>query len=335
MTGQQFRHEDDVADFLRERGIVAATERVRVEALGGGVSNLVFAARADSGGYVVKQSLGRLRVADEWLAPRERTLTEAAAMRLVQGLTPAAVPRLVDCDETRFALVMTLVPAGWTDWKSRLLAGHTEQWAARELGSTLARWHSATADGRGVPTQFADPAAFVALRVDPYHREVMRRRPELAGPMQELVEQMLHRRACLVHGDFSPKNVLIGDDGLWVTDFEVAHLGDPAFDTAFLVTHLLLKSVHRPAATHQYLACAKAFLAAYQEAVDPALASPGGYLSRQVGGLLAARVDGKSPAEYLTARDGALVRDLAAALLTRPAADPDEMWSRLPWTGQT
>ncbi|MGS2619570.1 phosphotransferase [Micromonospora sp. LZ34] len=328
---QLLRHEREVIDFLRDRGIVTATERVLVKALGGGVSNLVFAASAESGRYVVKQSLARLRVADEWLAPRERTLTEAAAMRLAHEITPHAVPQLVDCDETRYALVMRLAPTDWTDWKSRLLSGRAEEWAARELGSTLARWHSATAGARGVPAQFADPAAFVALRVDPYHREVMRRRPELAEPVGHLVEQMLERRRCLVHGDFSPKNVLVGRDALWVTDFEVSHLGDPAFDVGFLITHLLLKSVHRPAATDRYHACAIAFLEAYQECLDPGLAFPPGYLSRHIGCLLAARVDGKSVAEYLTEGERALVRNIAAAMLRRPVDHPDEIWEQLTW----
>ncbi|MBM0224257.1 phosphotransferase family protein [Micromonospora sp. ATA51] len=224
---------------------------------------------------------------------------------------------------------MGLAPDGWEDWKFRLLAGHAEEWAARELGSTLARWHSATAGGRGVPEQFADATAFVALRVDPYHREVMRRRPELANPVGLLVEEMLQRPSCLVHGDFSPKNVLVGRDALWVTDFEVAHLGDPAFDVGFLVTHLLLKSVHWPAAIDRYHACATAFLRAYQEGLDPAITLSPEYLSRHVGCLLAARVDGKSVAEYLTGDQRALVRDLATALLSRPADDPDEIWQHL------
>ena len=329
MPGELLRDEGEVAGYLRERGIVTAAERLEVWALGGGVSNLVFAARADSGGYVVKQSLERLRVADEWLAPRERTLTEATAMRLAHGITPHAVPPLVDCDEERYARVMGLAPDGWQDWKSRLLAGHADAWVARELGSTLARWHSATAGGQGVPDRLADTAAFIALRVDPYHLEVMRRRPELAEPVGHLVEQMPRRPACLVHGDFSPKNVLVGRDALWVTDFEVAHLGDPAFDVGFLLTHLLLKSVHRPAASGGYRTCAAEFLRAYQEGLDPALAFPPDHLARHVGCLLAARVDGKSVAEYLTEGERAVVRDVAAAMLGRPAGHPDEMWEHL------
>lgn len=329
MDRPMLREPGDVSEFLRERGVVSATEEVRVRALVGGVSNLVFAVRADSGRYLVKQSLDRLRVADEWLAPRERTVTEAAAMRLAESITPHVVPHIVDCDESRYALVMTLAPDGWRDWKSRLLGGDAAAWVAAELGSALARWHSATIGGRDVPPRFADPAAFVALRVDPYHREVMRRRPELAVDVGSLVDEMLDRRVCLVHGDFSPKNILVGPDALWVTDFEVAHLGDPAFDVAFLMTHLLLKAVHRPSAGRRYQACASAFLAAYRGGVNPALAMPAEYLSRHIGCLLAARVDGKSPAEYLGDGERVLVRELATGLLTRPVTDPEQLLHRI------
>lgn len=127
--------------------------------------------------------------------------------------------------------------------------------------------------------------------------------PDLARPLNLLIDTMAGRRQCLVHGDFSPKNVLVGlpERRFWIIDFEVAHYGDPAFDIAFLLTHLLLKSLHRPADQAAYDRCVRAFLSAYTAAITSALEPDMGYVFRHVGGLLTARVIGKLPAEYLTA----------------------------------
>ena len=77
-------------------------------------------------------------------------------------------------------------------------------------------------------------------------------------------------------------------------DWEIVHRGDPAFDVAFLLNHLLLKTIHRPASRNDYEACGAAFLDAYGQDLDLA------YVLGLVGCLMLARVDGKSPAEYLT-----------------------------------
>ena len=136
--------------------------------------------------------------------------------------------------------------------------------------------------------------SFEAQRVDPYLRMIQRRHPELADRIGAYVERLLGTTECVVHGDYSPKNVLVGDDGLWVIDWEVVHRGDPTFDLAFMLNHLLLKSIHRPQGREGYEACGRAFLEAYGRDVDMP------YVLGLVGCLMLARVDGKSPAEYLT-----------------------------------
>lgn len=154
------------------------------------------------------------------------------------------------------------------------------------------------------------------MRLDPYHRTVAARHPDCAPAVLAVVDAMLTTRRALVHGDYSPKNVLAGSGGCWVIDFEVAHYGDPAFDVAFLTCHLLLKAVRRPVALPAYQACAAAFLAAYGGDVDLA----------HLGCLLLARVDGTSPAGYLDTGQEAVVRRFGRALLLDPAPD---VWRRL------
>ena len=318
-----------VGEHLVERGVVPAHTEVAAVELGGGVSNVVLGVEADSRQFVVKQALSRLRVADEWLAKRERAVTEAVALDVAGRVTPDAVPAVHDVDPATCVIVIDRAPADWVDWKQNLLVGQVDLEVAARLGYLLATWHGLDAS---TMSALDDPEAFEQLRTDPYYRTVARRIPELAPAIDALLGRMAGTPRCFVHGDFSPKNVLVGRDGLWVIDFEVAHLGDPAFDVAFLTTHLILKAVHRAAERTAYARAAEQFWGAYlADATD----LPGGtsHVLQHVGALLVARVDGKSPAEYLTSPEGTLVRRLGRGLLTEPARSLDEVWMRLAEAG--
>ena len=215
------------------------------------------------------------------------------------------MPRVLDLDAQSFTLVMEAAPESWRPWKALLLEGEADPAVATRLGVLLAVVHSADAD-------IGSAESFEAQRVDPYLRTIQRRHPDLAGPIGAYIERLLATRLCLVHGDYSPKNVLVGDEGLWVIDWEVVHRGDPAFDLAFLLNHLALKTIHRPDAREGYEACGEAFLEAYGRDVDMT------YVLGLVGCLMLARVDGKSPAEYLTEAERDRARSQGIALLSDP-----------------
>lgn len=322
--------ETSVVDYLAGRGLIDP-ETATARSLGGGVSNVVLAVEDGTRRLVLKQALPRLRVADEWLAPVDRVITEAVALELAADLTPDSVPPVLDRDAARHTLVLAQAPAEWADWKRRLLAGEVDNATADRLGTLLARWHSLTRDqtGRALPDRLADTKPFELLRVDPYHRTVARRAPEVAPAVLALVEEMADHRDCLVHGDFSPKNVLVGPrSGCWVIDFEVAHIGDPAFDLGFLLTHLTLKAVHRPAYASLYDGSVTAFVTAYDTHVAPPLRPRWDYVLRHVACLLLARVRGKSPAEYLTPADQGRAWRLGVDLLHDPPDEPDGLIQR-------
>jgi 5-methylthioribose kinase len=315
--------------YLVSRGLLAPTEAATVAELRGGVSSIVLAVSTPSRTMVVKQALPRLRVDDDWRAKRDRAVTEAAALRLAGSLTPGLVPHVLDADPEACALVIARAPAAWQPWKDLLLAGTADPELAGRLGSALASWHRGTLDDGGVRTRFSDHEAFEQLRVDPYYRTIQRRHPEVAEAVGTLADLMPARRRCLVHGDFSPKNVLAGTDGLWVVDWEVAHHGDPAFDIAFMVNHLLLKAIHRPRGRARYERCCDAFVSAYQAGVRGALSEEVPYVLGHVGCLMLARVDGKSPVEYLSAPERGRAWRLGLTLLLEPPADVGAAWRRL------
>jgi 5-methylthioribose kinase len=308
---------ETVGLYLVGRGIFEAADGLDVEELTGGIAGAVFAVRGEGKRVVVKQALERFRVSDEWLVPPERALTEARALELMARLAPSSVPRLLDSDPDAFALVMEEAPPHWRPWKALLLGGTADEGVATRLGELLAVLHSTDAD-------LGSAESFEAQRVDPYLRTIQRRHPALADRIGAYIERLLATTSCVVHGDYSPKNVLVGDDGLWVIDWEIVHRGDPMFDLAFLLNHLLLKAIHWPQAREGYKACGQAFLDTYGQEVEMP------YVLGLAGCLMLARVDGKSPAEYLTEAEREHARAAGIALLSEPARSLQEAWAGLP-----
>ena len=75
-------------------------------------------------------------------------------------------------------------------------------------------------------------------------------------------------RLVMVHGDVSPKNILLGPGGPVFLDAECACIGDPAFDLAFCLNHMLLKCLWNPAARASFHACFEALSNAYLAEVN-------------------------------------------------------------------
>ena len=323
-----------VAALLARIGMLAPGEAPMLELLTGGVSSLIVRATTSRGTVCVKKALARLRVASDWHAPVERSLAELAWLKLAAEIVPGAVPKVIGEDRVSMAFAMEFLdPVTHPVWKSQLRDGIIEAPTARSVADRLVRIHSATASRPELAGQFANDAQFHALRLEPYFAATAQRHPDRADALHALIATTRDSPLALMHGDVSPKNILVGPGGPVFLDAECACWGDPAFDLAFCANHLLLKCVWHPESTHRYIGCFDALVLRYLDGVN--WEAPERLEARSVrllAGMLLARIDGRSPVEYITVEsDREKVREFARARLVSPAESLAAMASQ--WTG--
>ena len=312
---------DAIREFLDRAGLVPAGEVPHFEPLTGGVSSDIWLVRAGSSTFCVKQALGRLRVAADWRADLSRNANEVRWLTAVGRFNAALVPAVLASDPAIAAFAMEyLLPDRHELWKTQLARGHVTPGTAATVGRELSTIHSAFARVPHAAVEFDTGESFYALRLEPYLVATARVHPDLAAVLESLVERTAGTPRTVVHGDISPKNILLGPRGPIFLDAECAWFGDPAFDLAFCLNHLLLKTLWVPSAESALMRSFEELTGAYLRGVDW---EPASELERRAATLLPAlflaRVDGKSPVEYLTddTSKGA-VRRIARALLQQP-----------------
>jgi len=324
----------DLIGPLRKMGLLNAGDSVRVTPLTGGVSSDISLVEAGPRRFCVKRALPRLKVAALWEAPIKRNAAEAAYMRAVERWLPDAVPRVLGEDsEAGWFAMDYLAPENHLLWKAQLLAGVADVDFAAAVGRDLGLIHAHSAVDRGVPTAFANDDTFEAIRIEPYLRATARAHPGLASRFDELARTTLTTKRALVHGDISPKNILRGPGGPVFLDAECAWFGDPAFDLAFCLNHLLLKGAREGADRRRYNAAFSALAGAYLARVDWESAREiEARAAALLPALFLARVDGKSPVEYLVHEsEREAVRRCATPLILDPPprlSDVAEAWER-------
>jgi aminoglycoside phosphotransferase (APT) family kinase protein len=324
----------DLEDFLIRNGLARPGEPQRWSVLSGGVSSDIWRVELPGRSICVKRALPKLRVQADWQAPPDRNLYEWRWFNAVRRWAPDAAPEPLAFDPDRRLLAMAfLEPEDHPLWKAELLAGRVEPAFAAAVGERLGAIHSASAREPALAAEFASDEGFFALRIDAYLLATARNRPEVAGEIEAIAARTADTHLALVHGDVSPKNILMGPKGPVFLDAETAWWGDPAFDLAFCLNHLLLKRLAVPHRGEELNESFRALTGAYLERVDW---EPRAGLEARAASLLPAlflaRVDGKSPVEYITFEDQCdLVRSTAIELLRRPPAALDDVraaWDR-------
>lgn len=304
---------NELQELLLRDGVASRTASWLL--LPGGVSSDVYRVEDAGRTFIVKRALPQLRVQQEWLADVSRNQFEQRYLQYVGAFLPHAVPRVLATGDGYF--VMEDLGPGFVNWKSQLLSGRGRPEDARVAGDILGQIHAHSYHDPVAARDFDCPKNFLQLRVEPYLLATARSHPIIAQRLRDEANRLLATREALVHGDFSPKNLLVGEKRVVVIDCEVAWYGDPAFDMGFLISHLLLKSGCQPK-IGDLAKMVEAFRQGYAEARGADFAYERQF-DRRVANLLPmlllARVDGKSPVEYLSARRREMVRKAAVDVI--------------------
>lgn len=317
---------------LARMGLVDDGDNLIVEMLPGGVSSNVLKISTGKHTFCLKQALPKLKVAKDWEAPVDRIFGEIDWLRAVDAIVPGAVPKILGVDRATGCFAMQFFPETvYRNWKSCLLEGEFDDGVASSLGSTLGRIHAATANREQIAKTFANDTNFYALRLEPYLAETARSHANLSDAILSILERTRTTKCALVHGDVSPKNILVGLNGPVILDAECAWYGDPAFDLAFCLNHFWLKSALFPDRASGYMRLFRTIADSYFAWVEW---EPRAELEARVATLLPcltlARVDGKSPVEYLNEKQRMQVRNLAKRLIGHASTSLDAVQAA--WT---
>ncbi|NBS07895.1 MAG: aminoglycoside phosphotransferase family protein [Betaproteobacteria bacterium] len=293
----------DVLAALHKLGLGRGQSVQAMVQLTGGVSSDIWRIDFADHSICAKRALSQLKVAAHWEAPLSRNAYEYAWYQVVGPLFGQHVPTMLGRDEDSGLFFMSyLEPEKHPVWKSLLLKGHIEPEFAQSVGACLGQMHRHSAAHPELAEKFKSDVEFFSLRLEPYLLATAQQHPTLASQLQSICEQTAQTRLALVHGDISPKNILCGPNGPVFLDAECAWYGDPAFDLAFCLNHLLLKAVWMPQHASVLAQSYQQMVSAYMPAVNWENASVFEKRTAQLlPALLLARVDGKSPVEYLTA----------------------------------
>ena len=291
-----------MVDSLVNLGLLSNPAAASFEPLSGGVSSDIWKVTEHGRVFCVKQALPKLKVKADWFAPIERNRFEVAWYQIANEICPGSAPRILAQDEKIMLCAMEYMPPQTHRlWKTELRDGRTDNAMASKAGIILGRIHSETANNDSVKSKFTRPDIFYDIRLEPYLEATAAKHPDLERQLFQLSKQTGETALTLVHGDVSPKNILLGPKGPVFLDAECACIGDPAFDLAFCLNHFLLKCLWNPETQDGFMTCFRKMATDYLHQVD--WEDPEDLEARAaclLPGLFLARVDGKSPVEYIT-----------------------------------
>ncbi len=326
--------EQNALAYLRQRGSVSPEGEVLVQSLSGGIANVVLKIMDMNAGdpvgtdmrtvsqikrgvpdkrmragtcFVVKQPLAEFRTAAKWAVDRDRVWVERDALLMLREILPAdTIPTVLWHDQENCVLAMSVAPVGVVNWKKQLLTGQVDRRAAEAAAGILAILHSTTMDDAKWAQRFGHSRGFIQQRIDPYLRFAGEKNRSVSAALQDVETLLLRSPMCLIHGDYSPKNMLWrvpAEDQIGqfvILDFEVTFYGNPAFDVATLLNHLLLKGFYFGKRWRAAMIAADYFWQTYRETAPKTLvAAASNHGGKILAALLLARIDGKSPVEYI------------------------------------
>jgi len=309
---------DVLEQYLLGQKVISKNVPYKIDYCRGGVSCVAALIETEGRTLLVKQGRAKLKVKEDWRADPARMEIEAKANAFYNRYVPESAPRVLNYDRENYILIREAAPAESVMWKSELLNGVFDFGIAKKTIEALAIVHNKSANNEEAAREFADGTIFYQLRISPYFEFLKGKYPELRELIDELIISIRDRHETLVHADYSPKNILVNPDrSICILDYEISHYGNPAFDLAFYTNHIVLKSAHMRRCSAAILNMLLYMTDIYFGMIDFTDAKK---LEAEciplLGILMIARIDGKSPAEYIQSeKTKQLVRDMAKALI--------------------
>ncbi|MEO8960482.1 MAG: aminoglycoside phosphotransferase family protein [Ginsengibacter sp.] len=287
--------------YLTDRGIISGSAPIFIETLSGGISNSVLKISSGKSQFVLKQALHQLRVNTEWFSDVARSNVEKQALKFLPNIIPGITPQLIYEDESNYLFIMECAPESSVTWKSLLMRQDCNERIARKVGMILGRLHERTHDLQEAQELFRNKKFFYQLRIEPFFEFLQWKHPDFKSEINQHIAHCLESESSVVIGDYSPKNILVNEENVMVIDFEVIHYGDSSFDLGFLTTHLLLKSLKFGKFRRLYYDVLREIVKGYFSHVHFSKRADLEALAvQQLAWIMLARVDGKSPIEYIT-----------------------------------
>ncbi len=288
-----------IIEDLRDHNLIE-NRHPTVELLTGGVSSDVLLINSGGEAFVLKRALPKLRVKDQWYADVRRNQTEYDCLRFLAHILPGSVPTVLYHNPRLNYFCMEYLGSEYSNYKTMLLSGDQQPTTARRAAHILAVLHQQSWHNDQVAANFETTDQFWSLRLDPYLVTAARRNAALRKELTTEADRVAATRVALVQGDFSPKNILVGEHRLVILDCEAAWYGDPVFDVAFFLNHFMLKAVHLLQWCNGFLSLAEEAWKFYQKTLGVMRTkSMDERVARLLPMLMLARVDGKSTVEYL------------------------------------
>jgi aminoglycoside phosphotransferase (APT) family kinase protein len=315
------------SELLTDLGLYRPGDSIEAVPLTGGVASDIAKVILADRTLCVKFALPKLKVQADWRAPVHRNAAEYAWLQVAAAVEPQSALQLFGRSEKLHGFAMEFIAGDSAYlWKRELLAQAQDHDEAAKVGDLLGRIHAASAADGFDAGAFDNHDDFHALRLDPYLVYTAGQHPAIAKQIEQMVAEQYQASQVLVHGDVSPKNIMFRDGQAILLDAECATMGDASFDPSFCLNHLVLKAIHLPASTRRYLASAEALWRSYSACVnwEPA-ATLEARVCRLLPALMLARVDGKSPVEYLTVGQQDIVRQIALAFIQSPHTSVTEL----------
>ena len=300
-------------------GLLSKSQKYNFKKITDGVSSDIWHVKTSNNEYCIKRALAKLTVKEDWFAPIERNNFEANYFTNCKSIIPKSFPTLLGHDKKNFILALE-----WFDnnkfvvWKKKLLEKSISLKDGKRIGRLLGIVHKYYYKKKKFKKIFLNDKTFYAIRIEPYLVFTSKFYPELLSYYKSTIAFLTKNQNTVIHGDFSPKNILIGKNYPIILDAETACWGNPIFDLAFLNNHIILKSILNKDIFKSYLNLSKSFLETYLSHFP--IINTKNYLKKFIilqALLILARVDGKSPVEYFNNKNKILARNLAKRIISK------------------